>query len=1061
MNAEKSTKKTKEIIKKEDFITKLVDGERNFRGKIFNFEINPNLLKEVISSCKKKPKKDFVEENGIININIELDFTNAIFDKKVNFKKVNFNKKVDFTEVKFTEEADFTRVEFKEEADFIRAEFKKKAKFSEVNFLNETDFIETKFEEEVDFENAIFSEDLNFSEAEFSGKANFIKAEFLKKTVFKKTKFEEEVDFEKAEFLGESDFSNFQICKTCDFEEARFLNQNNFYEINKFFETIGIDKTNFKKIKNKKIIFVRKRTILKENFFEKLRDTKRGNFKNRIFDFTINRPLLEEIFWNGSVNSKTKSNKSSKIIIDTELNFTGAVFNEKVDFTGTVFKKKINFRKSIFKNKAIFSSAIFGEENKQEKDTEVIRKNESDEKIENPEEIRKNESDEKIENPEVIRKNELDKYIAEIFRGGVGGNFEKVLFEKEARFKKTQFFFKTNFYKANFKDKASFLEARFYEETHFGHADFESIVQFSSASLLKDTDFTYTEFRAKTTFRKTEFQNKLSFYKTKFADHVNFNDSQFKDCCKEEKKKEEAVFGKTEFSKELDFENIIIEGDNPLGFNSVIFSRRYLTDFCEINVKKKEKKTEEIDEEKPAPLIFEDISFPSEFLFSRCNLSKTEFNTCSIENARFLNCDFSKTGDFPFNRDSFYVANLPFNFLKSSLKFSLVWLVIVQILLLFFPKIIEMWLSPYTIIITIVGIFFLLIYPPILRICLLIPLPRLKIRVVKCQPLFVVLSAIIVKCKPLFLFFGSLSLAGILLLSYFPYTHFGNITIGFPFSISTFIFSIIAFIFFFSVAICRKWQEKKPKKKPDRQDKGRVKFSFLVLVLILVVGVLYYARMLLSYLPDIFFGNSLPFSIILDIIVILFFLGVFRLLLKNQKKEQDRQDKEQLSRQMKSSLEASKSWKQAGDFYIDELELRRQDWLSYCGLSIYKYYLGYAERFTVILFWIFALFFYTTGFNYNKNLDYFKETTLTEKKINMLAMETGYSEECIKATNNSGFIRVCFLDSVKKSANLLIFPLTLRTQTKGFETLSDVAFVMLSWPVWLAFFIAIKRRFRF
>ena len=219
-----------------------------------------------------------------------------------------------------------------------------------------------------------------------------------------------------------------------------------------------------------------------------------------------------------------------------------------------------------------------------------------------------------------------------------------------------------------------------------------------------------------------------------------------------------------------------------------------------------------------------------------------------------------------------------------------------------------------------------------------------------------------------------------IIISYFPYTHFGNITIGLP-------LSIIAFIVSFSVAICRKWQEKKPKKKPDRQDKGRqdykllvkgrVKFSFLVLVLvlvlILVVGVLYYAGMLLSYLPDIFFGNSLPFSIILDIIVVLFFLGVFRLSLKNQKEEQDRQDKEQLSRQMKSSLEASKSWKQAGDFYIDELELRRQDWLSYCGLSIYKYYLGYAERFTVILFWIFALFFYTTGFNYNKNLDYFKE----------------------------------------------------------------------------------------
>ena len=414
MNAEKSTKKTKEIIKKEDFITKLVDGERNFRGKIFDFEINPNLLKEVITSCKEKPKKDFVEENGITNINIELDFTEAEFDKKVNFKKVNFNQKVDFSKVKFKEEADFKRVEFKEEADFIRAEFKKKAKFSEVNFLNETDFIKTKFEEEVDFENAIFSEDLNCREAEFNGEANFIKAEFLRKTVFQKTNFKKKVKFKEAEFLGESDFSNFQICKTCDFEEARFLNQNNFYEINKFFETIGIDKTNFKKIKHKKIIFVRKRTILKQNFFEKLRYTKRGNFKNRIFDFTINRTLLEEIFLNVSVNSKTKSNESSKIIIDTELNFTGAVFNEKVDFTGTVFKKKINFCKSIFKNKAIFS------------DTEFSKLKNSEEKYKNSKEKYK------------LRKNELDKYNRRGLErfGRSQGVFEQVHLNKETRFKK-------------------------------------------------------------------------------------------------------------------------------------------------------------------------------------------------------------------------------------------------------------------------------------------------------------------------------------------------------------------------------------------------------------------------------------------------------------------------------------------------------------------------------------------------------------------------------------------------------------------------------------------------
>ena len=281
--------------------------------------------------------------------------------------------------------------------------------------------------------------------------------------------------------------------------------------------------------------------------------------------------------------------------------------------------------------------------------------------------------------------------------------------------------------------------------------------------MLKDTDFTFAVFKGLTTFRETKFEKKLSFYKTKFADHVNFNESQFKDCYKEEK--EEAVFGKTEFSKELDFENIIIEGDNPLIFNSVIFSRRYLTDFCEIDVKKKEKKTEEIYAEKPTSLIFEDISFPSEVVFSRCDLAKTEFLDCIIEKARFLNCDFSKTGHFPFNRDSFYFKekeekeeNKPnkkniwdkietyLKLLKSYLKFSLVWLVIVQILLLFFPKIIEMWLSPYTIIITIVGIFFSLIH----LLCLEKRIVKLKLVVTLffckniCKLLFIQTLVIIV-----------------------------------------------------------------------------------------------------------------------------------------------------------------------------------------------------------------------------------------------------------------------------------------------------------------------------
>ena len=807
------SKNSEEIITEKKFIDLLKEGEGNFSEKIFNFEINHDLLINIANDFEKKKTTEKTkgifrdkEDKTTIVVKLELDFSDSIFQEKVDFSSIKFlkevkfdkaefkkevdfhrtkfNKEVSFEKVEFVNKTDFTKVEFKEEADFIGANFKEKVCFLEVDFLNETYFTGAEFEGEVNFKEAIFSEQVAFTNITFKKEACFEEAEFLKITDFSQTEFKEKVKFKEAEFLGGIDFTKTKFKKEVNFKKAIFLSKNDPSIDQNFLKKIGIDK-HLQREDYKKIQFTKEAVIFKKKFIEKLNE--RGNFKNRIFDFKINRALLEKIF---------SKNPDKKICINRELNFTGAIFKEKIDFTDTEFKEKVNFRKAVFKNKAIFSDVEFS-----------------------------NTNNEVLETTNKTRHSELDRYIAEVFREKVNASFEKVIFEKEARFKKTKFLGNTNFYKTNFKDKASFLEAEFKKETHFGQANFESIVHFGKAQLLEDTDFTFTVFKGLTTFRDTKFVNKLSFYKTKFAEHVNFNDSQFKDCSKEA-----VVFGKTEFSKELDFENITIKGDNPLRFNSVIFSRRYLTDFCEINEKKKIKVS---GEKEPALLIFEDISFPSEFVFSRCRLAKTKFLDCIIEKAKFLNCHFSIKGHFPFNRDSFYFKEKEENkpnkkniwdkietylkLLKSYLKFSLVWLVIVQILLLFFPKIIEMWLSPYTIIITIVGIFFSLIHL------------RLEKRIVKFNSLLVV--------------FGALFSAGILL-SCFPDIPFGNITTGLPFSIS---FFIIVVLF-----CCSLWER-----------------------------------------------------------------------VKNQKKEPSRQDREQLSRQMKSSLEASKSWKQAGDFYIDELELRR------------------------------------------------------------------------------------------------------------------------------------------
>ena len=60
--------------------------------------------------------------------------------------------------------------------------------------------------------------------------------------------------------------------------------------------------------------------------------------------------------------------------------------------------------------------------------------------------------------------------------------------------------------------------------------------------------------------------------------------------------------------------------------------------------------------------------------------------------------------------------------------------------------------------------------------------------------------------------------------------------------------------------------------------------------------------------------------------------------------EEKIKDREDLCCQMKTALESNKKWRQAGDFYIGELEARRsKNWWEYLKLSFFKYLLGYAE----------------------------------------------------------------------------------------------------------------------
>ena len=155
--------------------------------------------------------------------------------------------------------------------------------------------------------------------------------------------------------------------------------------------------------------------------------------------------------------------------------------------------------------------------------------------------------------------------------------------------------------------------------------------------------------------------------------------------------------------------------------------------------------------------------------------------------------------------------------------------------------------------------------------------------------------------------------------------------------------------------------------------------------------------------------------------------------------EEKRKDREDLCCQMKTALESSKEWKQAGDFYIGELEARRsKNWWEYTKLTCFKYLLGYAERISIIFISITFLF--------------FAAALILGDSL------CGFSfDGCFVNYNWS-----CF--NFEKAAKSTIFPLTLRIEFKADAAIKfwETAFLIItSWVLWITLAVAIRRRFRF
>ena len=150
------------------------------------------------------------------------------------------------------------------------------------------------------------------------------------------------------------------------------------------------------------------------------------------------------------------------------------------------------------------------------------------------------------------------------------------------------------------------------------------------------------------------------------------------------------------------------------------------------------------------------------------------------------------------------------------------------------------------------------------------------------------------------------------------------------------------------------------------------------------------------------------------------------------------EDEKQLCRQMKTSLETSKNWKQRGDFYIGEMEARKEvlkptcfrdlftkDSGNWLGLCLYKWLFGYAEKISILIIWIAITFFATAVYVY-----FFGE------------------ESC------------SIIEAMKLSAELTIPPVSIKL---GWPDLGKVWYIfpiIFSWTLWITLVVAIQRKLK-
>ena len=341
------------------------------------------------------------------------------------------------------------------------------------------------------------------------------------------------------------------------------------------------------------------------------------DFSNVIFNIPVTPALLKNI----SIEKELRFT----------LSFENAIFLKEVDFTDTVFIGETNFNQIIFEKEANFSEACFAGK------------------------VKFNEAifDEKTYFNNVEFKNEA-KFIKAEFKKEAKFNeaifnektyFNNVEFKNEAKFIKAEFVKEINFNNTEFGKEAKFNESKFEKETNLEQIKFSGVANFNKTEFLGNTNFNLTEFSKRSVFfsavikkgffNRVRFLGETDFAEVEFGKEVDFSRAEFL---------REVYFEKTKFLGTVNFNETKFIGQTT--FNETKFSENFPSYFYDL--KKKEWGKDSIPN-----LNFESVLFPSQFIFSNCDLQKTTFKECIIKNAQFLNCTFCKKGKGFFERNAF------------------------------------------------------------------------------------------------------------------------------------------------------------------------------------------------------------------------------------------------------------------------------------------------------------------------------------------------------------------------------------------------------------------------